>query len=161
MCALDRTQSDATTSKQRQYYITFTSGANTGTSSLINEFVSTEEVLLADSVTADPTVDFFIEVVVAYEPVTETSDWICVKEQIQIADTEIVFDTPTQDIDPAVGYTAYGVREPTDVSLAVFDDTNGDTYYSIGMPDPKQRRGKSRTGLTPDLREEPLQITRT
>ena len=39
-----------------------------------------------------------------------------------------------------------------------FEIDQGDTLYSVGMPDHKQHRGKSRTGRDTDLREEPVRI---
>ncbi len=69
-------------------------------------------------------------------------------------------NTPSQD-GAVVSYTAYGVREPIDPPSETFDESLGDTMYSIGMSAPSISNTRTRTGLETDLRDEPLQIKRT
>jgi hypothetical protein len=151
----------ATKSRDR-YYIVFTSGVNAGTRAPITVFLDHNQVTLGGAVTDDPAADVYLEVTRSFEGVSECADWEHVQEQIVIDGTTIdLSNTPTQDANPTVSFTAYGVREPDDPATATFDETQGDTLYSVGMPDPRQARGKSRTGRDTDLREDPIEITRT
>jgi hypothetical protein len=109
--------------------------------------------------TTDLAADYYIEKEHAPEVATETSIWEHLKNLIVIDENTIDLSaTPTQDVDPAVSFTAYGVREPIDPALETFDATAGDTYYTLGMPDPRPVQGRSRSGHDADLREDPIQI---
>lgn len=148
------------TRNTQQYFINFTSGPNPGSSFAIYEYLAANQVRVLGA--ADTTgSDFYISVRTTPGVVDEVADWEHVREQIEIrGDVVDLSNTPTQDVNVAVGYTAYGVREPSDPTTETFDAAEGDTMYSIGMPDPRQPRGKSRTGKDTDLREDPIEITR-
>lgn len=163
MCRVNRAGLNAATELTEQYFIVFTTGANSGQRRRLETYISGTQVIIAGAVlTTDLAVDYFIEKEVAPTVVTETSTWEHLKNSIVIDGNTIDLSaTPTQDVDPTVSFTAYGVREPIDPSLETFDATLGDTYYMIGMPDPRPTQGRSRTGHDTDLREDPLQITRT
>lgn len=160
---MGRQNRDSGTEDAERYYIVFTSGVNSGSRSRVNKVLDNKTIELVDPIPADDSsVNFYIEAERAYNLTAETANWEQVREEIVIQDTKIdLSNTPSQDANASVNYTAYGVREPLDVTAETFDDTAGDTMYSIGMNDPKQKRGKSRTGKETDLREEPLQVTRT
>jgi hypothetical protein len=161
MAVTDRAVLIPDTKHVEQYFINFTSGPDTGTSFPIWAYVAPNQVQVLGT-TDSASADFNITVKRAPVAVNEVSNWERVREQIVISDTTIdLSNTPTQDVNAAVGFSAYGVREPIDPVAETFDDTAGDTLYSIGMPDPRQKRGKSRTGKDTDMREEPIEITRT
>jgi len=161
MAVVDRAQLIPATKDVEQYFVNFTSGPDAGMSFAVFAFVSPNQVQL-DGVADTAGALYNVTVKRAPAAVNEISNWERVREQIAIAGTTIdLSNTPTQDVNAAVGFTAYGVREPIDPTLEVFDDTAGDTLYSIGMPNPRQKRGKSRTGKDTDMREEPIEITRT
>jgi len=164
MALATRVVTNYATSLRERYYLEFTSGPDAGTRFYIGTYQSTNAVILLGAVTdtASDTAIFGVErspVVVA-----ETSDWEHVRDQILFeaaGGTHNTIDlsaTPPQDANPLVNYAAYGVREPIDPTLSVFAANAGDTYYHIGMPDPRQHRGKKRTGRDVDMFESPVQI---
>jgi hypothetical protein len=181
MCYNQRYRDDPATANKDKYYVVFTTGVNAGQRrQLFNHNDDFNVVVNGNALTTDAAVGFYVEAEHAYsldfyvendpyvvEPAdrwivtTETSSWEHLENAITF--TENVLDlsnTPTQAVVGAVSYTAYGVREPIDPSLEVFDEANGDTYYSIGMPDPRPKQGRSRSPRDTDLREDPIQITR-
>jgi len=161
MTVVGRAKLIPTTKDVAQFFINFTSGPDSGTSFPVFDYVAPNKVQLVGATDA-ASADYNVTVKRAPAAVNETSNWERFREQIVIADTTIdLSNTPTQDVNGAVGFTAYGVREPIDPVAEIFDDTAGDTLYSIGMPNPRQKRGKSRTGKDTDMREEPIEITRT
>lgn len=160
MCRTNRAGLDPTTELTDQYFIVFTSGANSGQRRRLETYTSATQVVLQGAVlTTDLAVDYYIEKERAPEVATETSIWEHLRNLIVIDENTIDLSaTPTQDVDPAVSFTAYGVREPIDPSLETFNATLGDTYYTLGMPDPRPVQGRSRSGHDADLREDPIQI---
>jgi hypothetical protein len=162
MCQQDRETADFATSLSDRFYVEFSTGANAGSRFYIQKYVDASTVELKTAPTNTTSDLCHVGVIRSPAAVNELSSWELVREQI-VLDTNTI-QLPSiaiQDINPTVAYTAYGVQEPIDPTVSVFDDTAGDTYYHIGMPDPRQHRGKSRTGRDTDMREEPLQITRT
>lgn len=162
MCYAQRLLVDAATVNQSKYYVVFTSGVNAGQRRQLLSRVDALNVVVSGAVlTTDAAVDYYVEAEYAYTVVTETSAWEHLANAIVFNENTLdLSNTPTQAVVPAVSYTAYGVREPIDPSAEVFDDTNGDTYYSLGMPDPRPKQGRSRSARDADLREDPIQITR-
>jgi hypothetical protein len=158
MCNLDRAISIR---DKKRYFIVSPVGVNLGRR-LITSFVNTSSVLVDSAFVAETGMEYYIEVEEAYDLVTETSDWMHVKDQIIMNGTEIdLSETPTQDAGINRVFTSYGVIEPQDPTVQVFDASDGDTLYNIGMPDPHQFRLRSRTGKDTDLREDPIEITVT
>jgi hypothetical protein len=155
----DRRAADPATALEKQYFIECTSGANTGQTYRIDKYLAPNQVRLSGGITA-AAVDTRLIVIEAPVVLDEITEWEHVRDQITISSDHqtVVFSTPAQDVNGAVPYTAYGVREPIDPTVSVFDDSSGDTMYSLGMPDPRQARGRSRTGRDTDMREEPLAI---
>ena len=153
---------NSSTYLKERYYIEFVGGANNGLVAEITTTLNTTTVLLdlLVGLTPDATAQFFIYHLASYEVVTETSIWELIKPQILLTENTVdLTNTPAQDVNVIV-YRTYGVREPIDPTLSVFDDSVGDTLYSIGMPDPRPPQGKSRTSLDTDLREDPIQVSR-
>lgn len=157
------TANPATVLKER-YYLEFTSGVNAGQRFFLGTYLTTNAVKLQGAV-ADTAADTAIFGVVRSPTVMlETSDWEHVRDQILyegLGAAHNVIDlsaTPLQDAAAVVNYEAYGVREPIDPTLSVFAANAGDSYYCIGMPDPRQHRGKKRTGRDVDMFESPIQI---
>lgn len=163
MCKTQRSSNDSTTALKDQYYAVITSGPNAGQRRRLENRIDDFNVELAGAaLTTDPIADYYIEVEQHPAVEMETSTWEHLKNFVVInGNTLDLSNTPTQDAATPVLYTAYGVREPIDPSLEVFDASQGDTYYAIGMPDPRPKQGRSRTGQDTDLREDPIQITRT
>lgn len=163
MCYNQRLITDAATANKNKYYIVFTTGANSGQRRQLLNHNSDLAVTLSGAVlTTDAAVGFYVEAEYAYTAVAETSTWEHLSNAIVLNENTLdLSNTPTQAVAAAVSYTAYGVREPIDPSLQVFNAANGDTYYSIGMPDPRPKQGRSRTARDTDLREDPIQIKRT
>lgn len=161
MGRLERIAADYATSDVRRYYVEFTTGTNAGTRALIDSVLSPGVITLNTSVTNE-TCDYFIEVEVAYNVQEETTVWWQGSNVYTPSGADVEFGgSIAQNANPTVNYTAYGVREPDDPSIETFDETVGDTLYSIGMVDPRPRGGRSRSGWHVDIREEPVQITRT
>ncbi len=164
---LDRALADFSTSLQDRYYLEFTSGVNSGLRFYLGTYQAPNEVVALGAPSDTATDDAFLGVVRSPVVVDEISDWEHVRDQIAyeaVGSTHNEIDltaTPVQDAAAVVNYTAYGVQEPVDPTLSVFDATAGDTYYTIGTPDPRQHRGKSRTGRDTDLFESPVEITVT
>jgi hypothetical protein len=163
MCYNQRSITDAATANKNKYYIVFTTGANSGQRRQLLNHNSDLAVTVAGAVlTTDAAVGFYVEAEYAYMVATETATWEHLSNAIVLNENTLdLSNTPTQAVTAAVSYTAYGVREPIDPSLQVFNAANGDTYYSIGMPDPRPKQGRSRTARDTDLREDPIQIKRT
>lgn len=163
MCYEQRAASDPSTALKAKYYIVFTSGANNGERRhLLTHSGSLEGTVDGAALTTDAAVTFYIEVERAYAVTTETAQWEHVRNYMVLDQNTVdLSNSPTQDAAATVSYTAYGVREPIDPGSETFDDSAGDTYYSIGMPNPRPKQGRRRTGRDTDLREDPIQITRT
>lgn len=163
MCYNQRLLANAATANKNKYYAVFTSGANSGQRrQLLNHNSDFAVVVAGAALTTDAAAGYYVEAEYAYTVVTETSSWEHLTNAIVLNENTLdLSNTPTQAVAAAVSYTAYGVREPIDPSLEVFDEANGDTYYSIGMPDPRPKQGRSRTARDVDLREDPIQIKRT
>jgi hypothetical protein len=163
MCYNQRLIADAATANKNKYYVVFTTGVNSGQRrQLLNHNSALAVTVAGATLTTDAAVGFYVEAEYAYTVVTETSAWEHISNAIVLNENTLdLSNTPTQAVVAAVSYTAYGVREPIDPSLQVFDATNGDTYYSIGMPDPRPKQGRSRSARDTDLREDPIQIKRT
>lgn len=149
------------TSLKDQYFIRITSGANSGARRRLKTIAGDYLYFDGATWTADASASFVLEVEAAPTVVAETSNWEHVQNQVVVTGADLdLSNTPAQDVD-VVSYTAYGIREPIDPSVEVFDEANGDTYYTIGMADPRPVLGRTRTGKETDLREDPIQITRT
>ena len=162
MCRTDREALDYATSAQERYYVVFTSGPNAGMRYYIKTYISASSVVLQSSPVPGTGFTCYLGVVKSPDIQSEVAFWELTKEQIYIDGDTIQLPAPArQDPQPAVGYTAYGVLEPVDPTLSVLNPSAGDTPYAIGMVDPRQHRGKSRTGRDTDLREDPIMITRT
>ena len=148
-------------SSDRIFYAVLSSGPNTGERRQILRWVDADTVLLNGALlAADAAVALHVEVEIHYSEAVPASDWQHVSQQVQIDVGDIdLSNCPPLDA-AVVTYDAEGVREPDDPTVSVFDDTNGDTLYSIGMQDPKANNGRSRTSRDVDLRDEPIQITR-
>jgi hypothetical protein len=160
----NRVDDDPTTAKAVKYYVVCNSGVNAGERRLINEVVSaTEVVLTGTALTNDATLSFYVETDRAYSGVVdETSQWEHVKETVIVnGNTLDLSNVSNQGTVASVSYTAYGVREPIDPALGVYSASSGDSYYYIGMPDPRPKNGRSRSSRDADMREDPIQITRT
>lgn len=162
MCRANRFLLDPTTELTQQFFVVFTSGANSGQRRRLETFGSPTSVTVTGAtLTTDPSASFYIENEDAPVVSTETGLWEHLKNSIVINGNTVTLPvTPTQDAD-TVPFTAYGLRQPVDPSLETFDETLGDTYYTIGLLDPRPAQGRSRTGRDADLREDPIQITRT
>jgi hypothetical protein len=163
MCRANRAILDPTTELTEQFFIIFTSGANNGIRRRLETFISAlSATVTGAALTVDASVTFYIEKEKSPVVTPETGLWEHLRNSIVISGNTVNLPvSPTQDTDPTVSYTAYGVREPIDPALETFDETLGDTYYMIGMPDPRPPQGRSRTGHDADLREDPIQIKRT
>lgn len=161
MARRERRLLDVTTHLKNKFYVKFTSGPNSGVGIEITRHFSNQHVRLDTTITLadDPAAQFFVYQLQTYDVVPEVNSWEIIKEQVVINKNTIdLTATPPQDA-AIIHYKAYGVREPIDPSIEIFDASLGDTLYSVGMLDPKPANGKPRTGRDTDFREEPLQIT--
>lgn len=157
-----RLLADPATVNAEKYYIVFTSGANTGERRRILDVLDTFNVDVdGAALTTDAAADFYVELAQAYTVIEEMTAWEHLKSQVTLNGNALdLSNTPTQATVGSVGYTAYGVLEPEDPAAVspVFDASLGDTYYYIGMPDPRPEPQRSRSARDVDLHEDPIQI---
>ena len=152
---------DNATARKDLYYMVITSGANNGERRLLLDYTDTYLILEGSTWTVDASATFYIEEERSPDVVPETSNWEHVKNQVILSGADLdLSNTPTQDAG-TVNYTAYGVREPIDPVAETIDIANGDTEYSLGMPDPRPAQGRTRTPKETDMREDPIQIKET
>ena len=166
MALMQRQQADMATSEAELYYVEMIFGPNTGQRFYFWEYMGPNQVRLSGS-PLDGAAQGIPWVLRAPRVAPEVGDWEHVKDAIvyeTLATGPNLVDlsnTPPQDPNPAVSYTVYGVQEPVDLDFAVFLASMGDTMYHVGMPDPRQHRGKQRTGRDTDMFESPISITVT
>jgi hypothetical protein len=162
MALNQRKKTDAATARTNLFFVSFEyPGPNSWSSALITDFIDERTVVLdlSTPLIPDATATFFIYQLQSYDVVPEISSWEVIKEQITFnRNTVDLTATPTQDA-ATINYWACGVQEPINPTTTPIDPSLGDTMYSIGMPDPKPARGKSRTSRDVDFREDPIQIT--
>jgi hypothetical protein len=167
MCYLSRLAADPATALSKKYYIEFLTGPNAGASRQLHGFTSSTEATIVGSVTAAAGVEVTFYCLEAYDTshAGPVGPWEHLERSVWVdtdSATPATLHLPTDvDVDGSVAYTAYGVQEPTVPFTVSFDETQGDTYYTVGGVDPHQRYMRSRTAKDMDLQESPVQITRT
>lgn len=153
---------DTTGIRSILYKVVVSSGANAGEERVISRVTGSDTFLYEGTqLSADTAADVAIVVERHYSDEISASDWEHVQQQIVLNNGTLDISAVLNQDPGNVNYTAEGVREPQDPATATFDASQGDTLYAIGMQDPKANKGRSRTSRDVDLRDEPIQITRT
>lgn len=165
MTYLDRFAANPATSRQREYFIEFLSGTNTGTVVGLQQYVTPTTVNTTGGLTPELGVTITMFYRDHYTGASEGGVWEHYEHYVHLDNYSAAPDLltlPTTGVTPGVvPYTAYGVQEPEIPIVATFDEAAGDTYYAIGGVDPVLQYMRSRTALDVDLIESPAQIRRS
>ena len=161
MTYLDRLASDPATARQREYFIHFTSGANTGVRAKLMRYISPTVVEVDVSLITEFNVTFEPYYRDHYTGVAEDGAWENYRHVMYVdneAGTPDAMTLPTDVVGGNVDFTSYGIQEPTFPLTVTYAPEDGDSYYAVGGVNPLLRFMRSRTALDADLIEMPVQI---
>jgi hypothetical protein len=160
-----RLADDYATSKRRQYYIEFLSGPNTGEVREILQYVSPNTVIVdGAALTADLLVTATLFYREHYVLISENGPWEHLSRDVYVDNASTGLGDLTINVPVAAGvaaYDAHGIQEPEAPFTVLFDDANGDTYYTVDGLSPVTRYARPRTGHDMDHSEGPVEITVT